>query len=136
MRKMLKVLSVLEIVLGLLCGVIAVAGLALGGLIGGAAELSAEQQVVILVKVSSAVGLVSALFNLACGFSGWKGANGDEKKLSQTVVLGWVGLIAGAVSAVMTIAGNVSADRIFSALAGMIVPALFLAAAKSAQSGR
>lgn len=136
MRKLLKVLSVLEMVLGLLCGVIAVAGMVLGGLIGGAAELPVEHQAVILVKVSSTVGLVSALFNMACGFSGWKGANGDEKKLSQAVALGWIGLIAGAVSAVMTIVGNVSADRTFSALAGMIVPALFLAAAKSVQSER
>lgn len=136
MRKMLKVLSVLEIVLGLLCGVIAVAGLALGGVIGGAAELPIEHQAAILVKVSSAVGLLSALFNLVCGFSGWKGANGDEKKLSRAVALGWLGLIAGAVSAVMIIVGNVSVDRIFSAIAGMIVPVLFLAAAKSVQSGR
>lgn len=136
MRKLLKVLSVLEIVIGLLCGVIAVAGLALGGLISGAAELPVEHQAVTLVKVSAVIGLLSSLFNLACGLNGLKGANGDARKLSHAVALGWVGLVAGAASAIMTIVGNVSVEQIFSAVSCIIVPALFLTSAKSVQCGR
>jgi len=129
---MLKVLSVLELLIGIGCGAIAVAGLLASGLISGAATLPLEQQAVTLIKVSAIFGLISAVFNFFCGFCGLKGAApGNERKLSAAVKLGWLGLIAAVVSAALMLVGDLTVERALSALCSSVVPLLFLISAKS-----
>jgi len=137
MRSLLKVLSVLEMLIGIGCGIVAVAGLLAGGLISGAAALPAEQQAVTLIKVSAALGLASALFNFFCGFCGLKGsAPGNERTLSAAVKLGWLGLLAAVVSAALMLVGDLTVERAVSALCSSLVPILFLVSAKSVRNGR
>lgn len=132
MKKLLKVLSVLEILIGIGCAIVAIAGLLMGGLAGVGAEQPLEQQAVTMVKVSSVLGLVSAVFNFLCGSCGLRGtAPGNEGALSAAVKLGWIGLIAAVASAVMTLVGDVSVERIISAVCSSLVPVLFLISAKS-----
>lgn len=131
MKKLLKGLSVLQIVIGVLGVVTAIASLALGGWIGGEVKLYAEQQALIAMKVTAVIGLISAVFNFACGYCGFKGANGDHKKLSAAVKLGFIGLAAALVSGMLTLYGDASLDRICMTGASSIVPILFLISAKS-----
>ncbi|MCI8940932.1 MAG: hypothetical protein HFH12_13245 [Dorea sp.] len=67
MKKVLKGLSVLQIVIGVLCAVVAIAALTVGDLISGAVKLPSEQQALTAMKVSAALGLVSAAFNFGYG---------------------------------------------------------------------
>lgn len=136
MKKLLKVLSVVEIILGVLCAVVAVAGLVMGGLLSGGAELPLERQALTLVKVSAVFGLISALFNLICGACGLQGANGNTQKLSSAVKLGWVSVVIGVVSGVLSVVGNVGVEQITSAVACLILPILFLVAAIGVRNGK
>lgn len=136
MKKLLKVLSVVEIILGILCAVVAVAGLVMGGLLSGGAELPLEQQALTLVKVSAVFGLVSALFNLICGVCGLQGANGNGAKLSTAVKLGWISVVIGVVSGVLSVVGNVGVEQITSAVACLVLPVLFLVAALGVRNGK
>lgn len=131
MRKMLKGLSVLQIVIGILCAVVGVAMLALGDAMGGLAKLPEEQQALTGMKVSAVLGLFSAVFNFSCGWYGLKGAKGNKKSLSLAVKLGWLGLIAALVSGALALIGDAGADRILTAVSSSIVPVLFLISAKS-----
>lgn len=134
MKKMLKGLSILELVIGILSLVVGIAALALGGLMDSAVSVPAEQQALVSMKVSAVLGIISGLFNLECGIFGLKGANGDQGKLSAAVKFGWIGLIAALVSGVLTLAGDVSADRIITAVCSSIVPVLFLISARSVKN--
>ncbi len=131
MRKMLKGLSVLQIVIGILCAVVGGVALALGGAMGGIAKLPEEQQALTGMKVSAVLGLFSAIFNFSCGWCGLKGAKGNECSLSLAVKLGWLGLIAAFVSGALALIGDAGADRIFTVAASSIVPVLFLISARS-----
>lgn len=132
MRKMLKGLSVLQIIIGILCAAVGVAMLALGGFMGGLAKLPEEQQALTGMKVSAVLGLFSAVFNFSCGWYGLKGAKGNKKSLSLAVKLGWLGLVAAAlVSGALALIGDAEADRILTAVSSSIVPVLFLISAKS-----
>lgn len=131
MKKMLKVLSILELVIGILSLVVGIATLALGGFMDSAVNLPAEQQALVSMKVSAVLGLISGVFNLGCGFFGLKGANGDQGKLSTAVKLGWIGLIAALVSGVLALAGDTTIDRVITAVCSSVVPVLFLISAKS-----
>ncbi len=130
MRKMLKGLSILQIILGILCAVVGIAALIMGNLIGSLAEFPAEQQALVAMKVSAVLGLISAVFNLSCGWCGLKGAKGNKNSLSMAVKLGWLGMIAALVSGVLTLFGDVTIDRVCTVAASSIVPILFLAAAR------
>lgn len=131
MKKLLKGLSVLEIVIGVLGIVVGIAALAVGGLMGAAAELPIEQQATVAMNVSAVLCIISGIFNLACGICGLKGAKGDIKKLNAAVVLGWIGLISAVVSAVLTLVGDASIERICSTIFSSVVPVLFLISATS-----
>lgn len=131
MKKRLKGLSVLQIIIGILCVVVGIATLIMGNLMDGLAKLPAEQQALVSMKVSAVLGLISAVFNLSCGWCGLKGAKGDKKSLSVAVKLGWVGLIAAVVSGVLTLFGDAEIDRICTVLASSVVPVMFLISAKS-----
>lgn len=130
MKKLLKALSVLELLIGILCIAVAIAGLVMGDIIEGAAELPIEQQAVTVVKVAAVLGLISGVFNLGCGLCGLKGAGGDKAKLSMAVKLGWIGLLAAVVSGVLMLVGDATVERICSAVCSIIVPVLFLVSAK------
>lgn len=136
MKKLLKGLSVLEVILGVLCAVVAVAGLAMGGLLQGGAELPIEREALSLVKVSAGFGLASALFNLAGGVCGLQGANGNAGRLSTAIKLGWVSVVFGVVTGAVSLVGNVGVDQVLSAVACVIVPILFLVAALGVRSGK
>lgn len=131
MKKLLKVLSILELIIGILGLIVSILALTAGGLISGVAELPVEQEVAIVMIVSAVMGLISGAFNCGCGICGLKGANGNVGKISAAVVLGWIGLISAVISGVLTLFGDVSAGRITSAICGIIVPVLFLISAKS-----
>ena len=62
-KKLLKGLSVLEIVLGILCAVVGIATLLLGNFMDGVVKMPAEQQALVSMKVSAVLGLISAVFN-------------------------------------------------------------------------
>jgi len=137
MRGLLKILSVLEMLIGIGCGIVAVAGLVASGLISDAATLPLEQQAVTLIRVSAIFGLLSAVFNFACGFCGLKGATpGNEGPLSAAVKLGWLGLIAAVASAVLMLVGDLTVGRALSALCSCVLPVLFLISAKSVRDER
>ena len=80
MKKMLKGLSVLEIIIGILAVLAAVGGLAMGRLMEGGAENGLQMQAIITVKASAILGLISGLFNLdldlvsIVDFGGWVAA--------------------------------------------------------------
>lgn len=131
MRKLLKGLSVLQIIIGVLCAVVAIATLVLGDLMDGHVTLPAQQQALTAMKVSAVLGLVSAVFNFSCGWCGLKGGKGNKKSLSMAVKLGWLGLIAAVVSGVLALIGDADLDRICSVAASSIVPVLFLLSARS-----
>lgn len=134
MKKLLKGLSVLQIVLGILCAVIGIASLMAGNLMSSAVKLPAEQQALTALKVSAVLGLFSAVFNFGCGYFGFKGAGGDWDKLSVAVKLGWVGLIAAIVSAALSLVGDAGIDRITTAVCSSVVPVLFLVSARSVKN--
>lgn len=136
MKKLLKGLSVLEIVIGVFCAIVAIAMLALGQFMGGAVQMPAEQQALLSMKVSAVLGLISAVFNFFCGFFGFKGAKGDQRKLSLAVKMGWVGLAAALASGVLVLFGDVSAERVSTVIFSSIVPVLFLISAKSVRGGK
>ncbi len=131
MKKLLKVLSVLQIIIGILCAVTGVATLLLGNLMNDYVSLPAEQQALIAMKVPAVLGLISAVFNFGCGWCGLKGAKGNKKSLSMAVKLGWLGLIMAVVSGVLTLFGDVTAERVSTVIASSVVPVLFLVSAKS-----
>lgn len=131
LRKMLKVLSVLQIIIAILCAVVGIATLAIGDLMEGYIKLPAEQQALVAMKVSAVLGLISAVFNFSCGWCGLKGEKGNKKSLSMAVKLGWLGLIAALVSGVLTLFGDVSMERVSTVASSSIVPILFLISAKS-----
>lgn len=136
MKKMLKGLSVLEIIIGILAVIVAVGGLAMGGLMEGGAENGLQMQAVVTVKASAILGLISGLFNLGCGFCGFQGAGGNRGLLALAVILGWVGLLSALVSGVLLLFGSATADRIGTATASAIVPVLFLVSAMSVKRRR
>ncbi len=131
MRKLLKGLSILQIVIGVLCAVVGVVTLIMGSLMDGLTKFPAEQQALIGMKVSAVLGLISAVFNFGCGWCGLKGAKGEPKSLSAAVKLGWIELIAALVSGVLTLFGDADAERICTVAASSIVPILFLVSAKN-----
>lgn len=81
---------------------------------GGGATLPVEEQAAVTVKLTAVLGLFSAVFNFSCGFCGLRGAKpGSERSLSAAAVkLGWLGLIAALVSAVFTLIGDVTRERV------------------------
>lgn len=131
MRKMLKGLSVLQIIIGILCAVVGIATLILGSFMGGAVKLPAEQQALTDMKVSAVLGLISAVFNFCCGWCGLKGEKGNQKSLSMAVKLGWIGLIAAVASGALTLFGDADIERVCTVVASSVVPVLFLISAKS-----
>lgn len=131
MKKLLKGLSVLEIVLGILCAVAGIAALLLGSFMNEAVKQPAEQQALVSLKVSAVLGLISAVFNLGCGYYGLKGAEGNQDKLAVAVKLGWIGFFAAIVSAVLALIGDAGIDRICTAVFSSVVPILFLISARS-----
>lgn len=136
MRKMLKGLSILQIIIGMLCAVIGIAMLVLGNLMDSHAKLPAEQQALISMQVSAVLGLVSAVFNFSCGWCGLKGEKGEKNSLSAAVKLGWLGLIAAVVSGVLTLFGDADIGRIVTVASSSVVPVLFLISAKSVRRDR
>lgn len=133
MKKFLKVMSVLEIIIGILSLVVGVATLTIGGIMGSAAELPIEQQAVVSLTVPAVLCLISGAFNLACGICGLKGAKGDIKNLNAAVVLGWIGLATAVISAVLTLIGDAAIDRISSTVLSSVIPVLFLVSASGAK---
>lgn len=133
MVKLLKGLSVLEVIIGVVALVIGVLAIAGAGIMAPAAVSEAEGEVVTTFRVEGALLIISGIFNLACGLNGFGGAKGNRKKLGSAIKLGWVGLIAAAISAAMLIIGNVNVSSITSAVASSVVPVLFLVSAYSSK---
>ena len=131
MRKMLKGLSILQIIIGILGVVVGIATLVMGDLMGSLVKLPAEQEALTAMKVSAVLGLISAIFNFSCGWCGLKGEKGNKNSLSMAVKLGWIGLIAAVVSGALTLFGDVDIERISTVAASSIVPILFLVSAKN-----
>lgn len=131
MKKMLKGLSILQIIIGVLCVIVGVVTLIMGNLMNSLAELPAEQQALTAMKVSAVLGLISAVFNLCCGWYGLKGEKGNKKSLSIAVKLGWIGLIAALISGVLILFGDAGIERVCTVVSSSIVPILFLISAKS-----
>lgn len=126
MRKMLKGLSILQIIIGILCAAVGIITLIMGNFMGNLANLPAEQQ-----ALSAILGLVSAVFNFCCGWCGLKGEKGNKKSLSVSVKLGWLCLIAALVSGGLALFGDVNMQRVCTVVASSVVPVLFLVSAKS-----
>lgn len=136
MKKLLKGLSILQIVIGILAAVVGIASLIMGSLMSGLAALPAEQQALTAMKVSAVLGLISAVFNFSCGWYGLKGEKGNDKSLSMAVKLGWLGLIAAVVSGALTLFGDADIERVCTVAASSVVPVLFLISAKNVSRDR
>lgn len=127
-------MSVLLIIIGILGILVAAATLGLGKFMDEAVETSAQQQALILLKVSGVLGLLSSIFDFGCGYCGLKGARGDQKKLSAAVKLGWLGLAAALASGILVLYGDATANRIYMVASSCVVPVLFLISAKSVKN--
>lgn len=131
MKNLLKILSILEIIVGVLGIIVGIMTLALGGLMNGAIETAAQQNEQIALNVSCILRMLSSGFFLLCGIYGLKGSNGNQKSLAAAIKLGWVGLAAAILSGVLTLFGDATADRIITAISSSVVPVLFLVSAKN-----
>lgn len=129
MKSLLKGLSVVEIIIGIIGLIVGGLALAGAGIMAPDAVTDPENQVVMLFRVHGILLALSGVFNLVCGMKGLGGAKGDGKKLSAAITLGWVGLLAAVFSAAMTLIGNVHIGSVISAVCSAIIPVLFLVSA-------
>ena len=136
MKKMLKPLSILQLVVGLLAVIVGIMSLVLANALEGAAGQAPVGTALAAMRVSTVLGLCAGVFDLGCGFTGLKGAGGSRKMLSVAVTLGWIGLAAAAASGVMMLFGDFTLDRAVTAVCSAVVPVLFLLAAIDARKVR
>lgn len=133
MKSLLKPLSILQIILGVLSLIGAVLVFIGGNYINSIAQTGNETELGALFIASGIIALVSGLFNFACGLCGLKGANGNAKKLNTAIKLGWVGFVMAILSLAMTFIGNKSltVNTAISSIASAVIPVLFLLSAKA-----
>lgn len=136
MKKMLKPLSILQLVVGVLAVIVGIMSLVLANALEGAAGQAPVGTALAAMRVSTVLGLCAGVFDLGCGFTGLKGAGGSRKMLSAAVTLGWIGLAAAAASGVMMLFGDFTLDRAVTAVCSAVVPVLFLLAAMDARKVR
>lgn len=136
MKKILKPLSILQLVVGVLAVIVGIMSLVLANALEGAAGQAPVGTALAAMRVSAVLGLCAGLFDLGCGFTGLKGAGGSRKMLSVAVTLGWIGLAAAAASGVMMLFGDFTPDRAVTAVCSAVVPVLFLLAAMDARKVR
>ncbi len=136
MKKMLKPLSILQLVVGVLAVIVGIMSLVLANALEGAAGQAPVGTALAAMRVSTVLGLCAGVFDLGCGFTGLKGAGGSRKMLSAAVTLGWIGLAAAAASGVMMLFGDFTLDRAVTAICSAVVPVLFLLAAIDARKVR
>lgn len=136
MKKMLKPLSILQLVVGVLAVIVGIMSLVLANALEGAAGQAPVGTALAAMRVSTVLGLCAGVFDLGCGFTGLKGAGGSRKMLSVAVTLGWIGLAAAAASGVMMLFGDFTLDRAVTAVCSAVVPVLFLLAAMDARKVR
>lgn len=136
MKKMLKPLSILQLVVGVLAVIVGIMSLVLANALEGAAGQAPVGTALAAMRVSTVLGLCAGMFDLGCGFTGLKGAGGNRKMLSVAVTLGWIGLAAAAASGVMMLFGDFTLDRAVTAVCSAVVPVLFLLAAIDARKVR
>ncbi len=136
MKKMLKPLSILQLVVGVLAVIVGIMSLVLANALEGAAGQAPVGTALAAMRVSTVLGLCAGVFDLGCGFTGLKGAGGSRKMLSAAVTLGWIGLAAAAASGVMMLFGDFTLDRAVTAVCSAVVPVLFLLAAIDARKVR
>lgn len=136
MKKMLKPLSILQLVVGVLAVIVGIMSLVLANALEGAAGQAPVGTALAAMRVSTVLGLCAGVFDLGCGFTGLKGAGGNRKMLSVAVTLGWIGLAAAAASGVMMLFGDFTLDRAVTAVCSAVVPVLFLLAAIDARKVR
>ncbi|NBK77630.1 hypothetical protein D5272_03245 [bacterium D16-76] len=136
MKKMLKPLSILQLVVGVLAVIVGIMSLVLANALEGAAGQAPVGTALAAMRVSTVLGLCAGVFDLGCGFTGLKGAGGSRKMLSVAVTLGWIGLAAAAASGVMMLFGDFTLDRAVTAVCSAVVPVLFLLAAIDARKVR
>lgn len=136
MKKMLKPLSILQLVVGVLAVIVGIMSLVLANALEGAAGQAPVGTALAAMRVSTVLGLCAGVFDLGCGFTGLKGAGGSLKMLSVAVTLGWIGLAAAAASGVMMLFGDFTLDRAVTAVCSAVVPVLFLLAAMDARKVR
>ncbi len=118
MKTLLKVLSVVLIISGIISiilGIIAIASgggvavLGLSALTGADTTHTTEDSALaaglgVVILIGGIIALIGAVFTLITGIFGWKGANGNKGKLKAALVMGWISLGLSIVSLVMTIA--------------------------------
>lgn len=136
MKKMLKPLSILQLVVGVLAVIVGIMSLVLANALEGAAGQAPVGTALAAMRVSTVLGLCAGVFDLGCGFTGLKGAGGSRKMLFVAVTLGWIGLAAAAASGVMMLFGDFTLDRAVTAVCSAVVPVLFLLAAIDARKAR
>ena len=136
MKKMLKPLSILQLVVVVLAVIVGIMSLVLANALEGAAGQAPVGTALAAMRVSTVLGLCAGVFDLGCGFTGLKGAGGSRKMLSAAVTLGWIGLAAAAASGVMMLFGDFTLDRAVTAVCSAVVPVLFLLAAIDARKVR
>lgn len=136
MKSLLKPLSILQIILGILSIIGAVLILVGGNYVNSIAQNGGEKTLGALFIAIGIITVVSGLFNLACGLCGLKGANGNEKKLNTAIKLGWVGLVMAILSLITTFIGNdsLNANTAVSSLLSAVIPVLFLLSAKATKN--
>lgn len=136
MKKMLKPLSILQLVTGGLAVIVGIISLVLANALEGAAGQAPVGTALTAMRVSAVLGLCAGVFDLGCGFTGLKGAGGDRRMLSAAISLGWIGLAVAAASGGIMLFGGVAPGRAATAVCSAVVPVLFLLAAMDARRAR
>lgn len=120
MKVLLKVLSVLmdiagviQIIGAIVC--ILLSGFGMAGLMASGGVGIGALAVGVAGGVAGVVCLISGIFDLACGICGYKGANGDRKRLNIALVLGIIALVFSIIN-MITSANNL----------GLIISILFV----------
>lgn len=126
MKKTLKVVSIIMIVFAAIDIALSVATLAGGGCLSAVSEVAA---VGIAVIIAGVIMLCGGVFQLISGIMGLGGSNGDLKKVSTAIVLGWITLICNVVGNISNLVQNFSVSTVISFLIALVLPVLFLVSA-------
>lgn len=127
MRKTLKVISIIMIVFAAIDIAMSIAVLAGGGCITAyASEVAA---VGIVAIIAGLIMLIGGVFQLISGILGLGGSNGDLKKVSAAIVMGWITLICNVIGNISNLVQDFSFSTVISFLIALVIPVLFLVSA-------
>ncbi|MDO4806864.1 MAG: hypothetical protein Q4A07_06420 [Coriobacteriales bacterium] len=127
-QKALKVISIIDIVFGVIAIIVSFIAIFMGGAIGiatsevASAELSAEEMALAsgAMSIIGVLGIIMGIVTLVEGILGLRASN-DPSKIMPVWILALIGVAGNAVSLIMTL---VQGGNIFSAILSLVVSGL------------